>query len=75
MNYRKRMYLESAVVLAYTAMNMKVLWPFVAKQQLLFGASVSSEGSPNLLAIVLGLFLNAALVMMWLRKMKGPDSQ
>lgn len=62
----RKMNLESITVLAYTAVNLRVLWPFISNSSTLIG--VSANGNHVLQAIILSLFLNAGLILIWLRK-------
>ena len=61
------------VLLIYTWLNIRALYPFlfgVNYAGFLEGIAIQSNGS-NLLAIFVGLFLNAAVILYFLKSNKG----
>ena len=61
--------LEGLLLIIYSYLNIRVAFPFLSRGALEEITLVSDYGSThNLLAIILGIFLNAALIIYWARK-------
>ena len=60
----------TGILILYTLLNLKLLYPFLFQGlnsvALLEGMAIQSHGS-NLLALFVGLFLNVALILYWLK--------
>jgi hypothetical protein len=61
-----RKYFEAAVLLTYTLLNLWLMYPLLSTKGYLIAVAVTGTGT-NYLAIFVGLFLNAALLMYYLR--------
>lgn len=61
--------LEALLLVIYSYLNLRVFFPFLLEEGGLEGITISQQGgSHNLFAIMLGLFLNVALIIYWLKK-------
>ncbi len=70
-NFIKRMHIEWIILAIYTALNLKLLSPFIFDSNssgILLGMGLKEGSGQNLIAIFLGLFLNAALIIYVLRR-------
>ncbi len=55
------------ILIIYTWLNMRFLYPFLfGEEGNLLGVAFQTNGS-NLLALFVGLFLNVALILYWLK--------
>ncbi len=67
----KKTYIEWIVVIIYTILNLKMLEPFLFSENssgLIMGMGLKEGTGQNLMALFLGLFLNAALIIYVLNK-------
>ncbi len=61
-----RKYFEAAVLIAYTLLNLWLMYPLLSTKGYLIAVAVSGTGT-NYLAMFIGLFLNAGLLIYCLR--------
>lgn len=61
-----RKYLEAAVLIVYTLLNLWLIYPLLSTNGYLVAVAVSGTGT-NYLAAFIGLFLNAALLIYYFR--------
>lgn len=62
--------IEIIVLVIYTWLNIRIIYPFLFGEHsngILEGIAIQSNGS-NLLALFIGLFLNVAVILYWLKK-------
>ncbi len=60
--------IEILVLIIYTAITLKFLWPFISTEDATLGLALRGGTSNFLLALFVGAFLNAALIIYWLNK-------
>jgi len=63
--------LEVWVLVVYTLINLKFLWPFIAQSDLVVAAALKDSAMTSFLALFVGLFLNAALIIYFLERHNG----
>lgn len=61
---------EIAVLIIYTCLNIKLMYPLLVEPSFIY--ATAAGGSFNYLGIFLGLFLNAGLILYYLRNQDQP---
>lgn len=61
--------IEIIVLIIYTLINLKFLWPFISDPGLLIVLAIPGQQSTSTsyLSLFIGLFLNAALIFYWIK--------
>jgi len=57
--------IEIAVLIIYTYINLRVMWPIISEGGYVFMTNGAFSGA---ITVLLGLFLNAALIIYWLHQ-------
>lgn len=64
---------EFWVLIIYSAVTIKFLWPFIENDGYVLATAMKESVSSSFLALFIGAFLNAALVIYCLHKSKIAD--
>lgn len=66
-NTQKRI-IEIVVLIIYTWLNIRIVYPFLFTKDYLEALAFRQSGYSDMLFLPIALFLNAALILYWLRK-------